>query len=165
MIKKYNQFVNESKEIPGPMLHGSTRINLDNDELELFSTEDELKDLISKQKISLLSPELWYLPGDTETINTLKNYFDVDYIEDDEVGDDYIHDDDDGFDEENESVKTNEKRGFDYDKHLDMYKNDPIYKKAADEAMIRMDKKDNPESYRDKMRGKVSDAKKRHEKK
>lgn len=89
MLKKYNDFLNESN-IPGPKLDGSVSIDLKDDESELFSSEDELKSLISNQKVSLLSPKLWYNSNDVETINVLKNYFDM----------------------ENESVKTNEAKLF-----------------------------------------------------
>lgn len=75
MIKKYNQFIVESKEIPGPNNERSKMVVLSDSEVELFASEPVLETLISDNKVSLLAPELWYLSDDTETINILSNFF------------------------------------------------------------------------------------------
>lgn len=75
MIKRWNTFINESKGIPGPDQLGSIRIVLDDDEMELFSEEAVLTNLISDEKVSLYDNELWFWEGDTKTIDILKGYF------------------------------------------------------------------------------------------
>jgi len=112
MIKRYNQFVNESKQVPGPGTEGSVRINISDEESDMFATEPSLEKLISDNKVALLAPELWYMEDDTETIGILKNYFDIETDEEDydeNTGRGYdLNGDEPGFDEENESVKVNE---------------------------------------------------------
>ena len=81
MIKKYNQFLNENKQVPGPNTPGSVKLDINETEAELFSNEAELGELIADQKVSLLPPHLWYMENDLETINVLKNYFDLDVKE------------------------------------------------------------------------------------
>lgn len=163
MIKKFNQFVNES-HVPGPGELGSARINLDDEEVEWFSSEPALQKLISDNKVSLLPPELWYTADDRNTINTLEDFFpNAEFEMEDE--EDYTEDErgDYGEDEENESVNESEKptkSSSDWDKHSWLYDNDPIYKKAFDEAADRLLSKEKPESYKDKMKRKVADAKK-----
>jgi hypothetical protein len=76
MIKKWNQFINESRhETPGPGTHGSVAIGIDNEEVEFFSSEPALQRLISDNKVALFDNELWYMSDDMETINALKEYF------------------------------------------------------------------------------------------
>lgn len=94
MIKKYNQFVNENKQVPGPQTNGSAKLDINETEAELFSNEAELGELIADQKVSLLPPELWYMANDVDTIKVLKNYFDLDVKEE----------------EFNESVDANSKK-------------------------------------------------------
>ena len=77
MIKKYNQFLNENKQVPGPEASGSVKLDINETESELFSNEAELGELIADQKVSLLPPSLWYMENDLDTINVLKNYFDL----------------------------------------------------------------------------------------
>lgn len=77
MIKKYNQFVNENNQVPGPNTPGSLKLDINETESELFSNEPELGELIADQKVSLLPPHLWYMENDSDTINVLKNYFDL----------------------------------------------------------------------------------------
>lgn len=77
MIKKYNQFVNENTQVPGPNTPGSLKLDINETEAELFSNEAELGELIADQKVSLLPPHLWYMENDSDTINVLKNYFDL----------------------------------------------------------------------------------------
>lgn len=96
MIKKWNQFINESI-IPGEDQLGSVRISLDQEEAGYFSEEPILGKLISDQKVALYDNELWYWEDDLLTINILKQYFP------EEMDRDPI-----GSDEENESVKVNE---------------------------------------------------------
>lgn len=94
MIKKYNQFVNENNQVPGPETPGSIKLDINETEAELFSNEAELGELIADQKVSLLPPHLWYMENDSDTINVLKNYFDLDKVEE----------------EFNESVDVNSKK-------------------------------------------------------
>ena len=84
MIKKYNQFVNENKQVPGPQTNGSVKLDINETEAELFSNEAELGELIADQKVSLLPPELWYMENDLDTIKVLKNYFDLTKVEEEE---------------------------------------------------------------------------------
>jgi hypothetical protein len=84
MIKKYNQFVNENKQVPGPQTNGSVKLDINETEAELFSNEAELGELIADQKVSLLPPELWYMANDSDTIKVLKNYFNLDEIKEEE---------------------------------------------------------------------------------
>ena len=81
MIKKYNQFVNENKQVPGSKTPGSLKLDINETEAELFSNEAELGELIADQKVSLLPPHLWYMANDVDTIKVLKNYFDLDVKE------------------------------------------------------------------------------------
>ncbi len=98
MIKKWNQFINESV-IPGEGEIGSVRISLEQEEAGYFSEEPILSKLISDQKVALYDTELWYWEDDLLTINILKQYFP------EEMDRDPI-----GSDEENESLKINESK-------------------------------------------------------
>ena len=84
MIKKYNQFVNENKQVPGPQTNGSIKLDINETETDLFSNEPELGELIADQKVSLLPPELWYMANDSDTIKVLQNYFDLTKVEEEE---------------------------------------------------------------------------------
>lgn len=76
MIKKWNQFINESRhDAPGPGTNGSVSISIDDDEAEYFSSEPALQRLISEEKVALFDNELWYMSDDMNTINVLKEYF------------------------------------------------------------------------------------------
>ena len=75
MIKKWNQFVNESV-MPGPGEHGSIKVNISDDEIEMFSNEPALQKLISDQKVALLGNEVWCFDHDENTIKVLKQYID-----------------------------------------------------------------------------------------
>jgi len=162
MIKKFNQFINES-HVPGPDESGSSRINLSDEEVEWFSSEPALQKLISDNKVALLPPELWYTTDDRNTINTLEDFFpEAEFEMQDE--EDYDEEESEGYDEENESMNESEKptksSSFS-DKHDWLYKNDPEYKKACEEAMDRLLSNEKPESYRDKMKRKVAKTKSR----
>lgn len=74
MIKKWNQYINESNDMPGPDSPGSKSISLSSDEMEYF-TEPSLSDLISTERVALYDNELWYWEDDEQTLNTLKQYF------------------------------------------------------------------------------------------
>ena len=76
MIKKYTQFIKESnmEEIQDTQ-PGTAKINLSNEDADMFSTEPALQRLIVNKKVSLLPPELWYSEDDNETINVLKEFF------------------------------------------------------------------------------------------
>ena len=73
MIKKYNQFVNENKQVPGPQTNGSAKLDINETEAELFLNEPELGELIADQKVSLNPPHLW-CENKEDTINVLRNY-------------------------------------------------------------------------------------------
>lgn len=178
MIKKFNQFVNES-HVPGPTELGSARILLSDEEADWFSTEPALQKLISDNRVSLLTPELWYIADDRNTINILEDFFPNHPFEmqDEE---DYEEEESEGFDEENESIKSlsqfiNETSFVkNYDEKskewVVLYANETKskeFKKEEDaDDFIKDLKKEiskdpgKPESYRDKMKRKVSDAKK-----
>jgi len=143
MIKKYNQFVNENKQVPGPQTNGSAKLDINETEAELFSNEAELGELIADQKVSLLPPELWYMANDVDTIKVLKNYFDLDVKEE----------------EFNESVDANSKKELEeLAKRIKELQKE--YDKKAKELGVEKE-----ESYKDKMKRKVEEAKERHEKK
>jgi hypothetical protein len=76
MIKKYNQFVNENNQVPGPNTPGSLKLDINETEAELFLNEPELGELIADQKVSLSPPNLWVTNGKykEDTINVLRNY-------------------------------------------------------------------------------------------
>lgn len=138
MIKKYNQFLNENNQVPGPNTPGSVKLDINETEAELFSNEAELGELIADQKVSLLPPHLWYMENDSDTINVLKNYFDLE-------------------EEFNESV-DNKKELEELAKRIKDLQAE--YDKKAKELGVEKE-----ESYKDKMKRKVADAKERHEKK
>jgi hypothetical protein len=138
MIKKYNQFVNENNQVPGPNTPGSLKLDINETEVELFSNEAELGELIADQKVSLLPPHLWYMGNDSDTINVLKNYFDLE-------------------EEFNESV-DNKKELEELAKRIKDLQTE--YDKKAKELGVEKE-----ESYKDKMKRKVADAKERDEKK
>jgi hypothetical protein len=140
MIKKYNQFVNENNQVPGPNTPGSLKLDINETEVELFSNEAELGELIADQKVSLLTPHLWYMGNDSDTINVLKNYFDLEEEFNESV--------------DNDSKKELEKLG----KRIKDLQAE--YDKKAKELGVEKE-----ESYKDKMKRKVADAKERDEKK
>ena len=140
MIKKYNQFLNENKQVPGPETSGSVKLDINETESELFSNEAELGELIADQKVSLLPPHLWYMENDLDTINVLKNYFDLE-------------------EEFNESIDNDSKKELEeLAKRIKELQKE--YDKKAKELGVEKE-----ESYKDKMKRKVADAKEGHEKK
>lgn len=76
MLKKFNEFVNESVK---PKEGDSKSISLDitPEEVDLFSTDGILGKLIDDDKVSLYSDKVWYLKDDKETIKILDDYFDM----------------------------------------------------------------------------------------
>lgn len=74
MIKRFNEFLKESYR-PNEGQDGSISITLGDEDLELFQTEGSLRTLITDEKISIVSKELWYHEDDKQTIDTLSNYF------------------------------------------------------------------------------------------
>ena len=142
MIKKYNQFLNENKQVPGPETSGSVKLDINETEAELFSNEAELGELIADQKVSLLPPELWYMENDSDTIKVLKNYFDLDVKEE----------------EFNESVDNDSKKELEeLAKRIKELQKE--YDRKAKELGVEKE-----ESYKDKMKRKVAAAKKRQSK-
>jgi hypothetical protein len=109
MIKKFNQFVKENIELS----NSSTRIYIDSDEAEMFTTEPALQKLVADRKVSLDNlPELWFESEDKSTIDILKGYFpdvefNTEYMDEEEDDSDeykdlsmhnpYYSDDDDDF--------------------------------------------------------------------
>lgn len=148
MIKKFNQFINENIELS----NSSAKINIDDYEAEMFTSDPVLQKLISDKKVSLLTPELWFESEDTETINILKDYFpdaNFDFIEDDE--DSYTDPEEveeDGFDEENESV-------FKFENYQKKMK-DLVEKAKKKEPVVPTQGK--PGSYKERMKEKVKKA-------
>ena len=173
MIKRYNQFIKESKQVPGPGTHGSVAINLSDEEVDMFASEPSLEKLISDNKVALLAPELWYMEDDMETINVLKNYFDINTD-----SEDFDEEEEPGFDEENESVVNEASYVKNYDNKTKewvvLYANETKskeFKKEEDaddfikDLKKEKEKSGKPESYKDKMKRKVAEAKERHNKK
>ena len=75
MVKKWNQFINESV-MPGPGENDSVVVNISDEDIEMFSSEPALQKLISDQKVALLGNEVWYFGHDENTIKVLKQYID-----------------------------------------------------------------------------------------
>lgn len=172
MIRKWNEFIKESIEaeglIPGPNEEGSIRLRLDDEEEEMFSSEPALENLISNQKVSLFDNEVWYFSNDKETINILKEYFPE--MEDESlsrVDDEDFDEKPLGWDEELESVRINESRSDildDIDDDLDNMDSEEA-DDYLDEIIEYCKKKKKKESYKDKMKRLVSNAKEKHNKK
>ncbi len=74
MIKKFNEFINESLR-PNEGQNGSVSFNIDDDEVNFFQTEGSLRNLITNEKISLVGNTVWYYKDDKQTEKTLKSYF------------------------------------------------------------------------------------------
>lgn len=163
MIRKWNEFIKESIEaeglIPGPNEEGSIRLRLDDEEEEMFSSEPALENLISNGKVSLFDNELWYFPSDNQTMSVLKEYFpdvEKEFIDDDE---DDVNEKPLGWDEEFESLK--EKRQLTNDEVVKILKKElKEFEKDYDIEITVKPKGEKKESYRDKMKRKVADAKK-----
>lgn len=62
MIKKYNQFIKESK------------LQISEEDMNLFSTEPQLQKLISDQKVRLYNKEITFDGNDKETKEILDQY-------------------------------------------------------------------------------------------
>lgn len=178
MIRKWNEFIKESIEaeglIPGPNEEGSIRLRLDDEEEEMFSSEPALENLISNQKVSLFDNEVWYFSNDKETINILKEYFPE--MEDESlsrVDDEDFDEKPLGWDEELESVRISESLSDEKKKLMDRLseinkerkKLDKEYDDTIKEIHKIEDKMDKPESYKDKMKRLVANAKEKHKKK
>lgn len=77
-IKSYNSFINENKdEKPGESVPGSKKIDIKEEEVDLFSSEPSLQKLISDSKVSLLGTEVWYKESDNETRKVLDTYLEI----------------------------------------------------------------------------------------
>ena len=76
MIKRYFQFINESNK-PGPRTEGSKKVQISEEEMNLFSQEPPLQKLITDDKISLMNCEVWYSEEDTETRDLLDQYLEM----------------------------------------------------------------------------------------
>jgi len=74
MIKKFNEFINESLR-PNEGQNGSVSFIIDDDEVNFFQTEGSLRNLITNEKISLVGNTVWYYEDDKQTEKTLKSYF------------------------------------------------------------------------------------------
>ncbi len=139
MIKKYNQFLNENKsEQPGPDNKDSKKITIKEEEMNLFNDEPSLQKLIIDNKISIQDREVWY--NDDEIKKILDDYSEI-------PGD------------VNESVDANSKKELEeLAKRIKDLQAE--YDKKAKEIGVEKE-----ESYKDKMKRKVADAKERDEKK
>lgn len=166
MIRKWNEFIKESIEveglIPGPNEEGSVRLRLDDEEEEMFSSEPALENLISNQKVSLFDNEVWYFSNDKETINILKEYFPE--MEEDtlsRVDDEDFDEKPLGWDEEFESLRENKEEGLTSEEVVKILKKElKEFEKDYDIEITVKPKGEKKESYRDKMKRKVADAKK-----
>lgn len=89
-IKSYNSFINENRvpkdkilwifqvhEKPGESVPGSKKIDIKEEEIDLFSSEPSLQKLISDSKVSLLGTEVWYKESDKETKEILDQYLEM----------------------------------------------------------------------------------------
>ena len=74
MIKKFNEFINESLK-PNEGQNGSVSFIIDDDEINFFQTEGSLRNLITNEKISLVGNTVWYYEDDKQTEKILKSYF------------------------------------------------------------------------------------------
>lgn len=74
MIKKFNEFINESLR-PNEGQNGSVSFIIDDDEINFFQTEGSLRNLITNEKISLVGNTVWYYKDDKQTEKILKSYF------------------------------------------------------------------------------------------
>lgn len=74
MIKKFNEFINESLR-PNEGQNGSVSFIIDDDEINFFQTEGSLRNLITNEKISLVGNTVWYYEDDKQTEKILKSYF------------------------------------------------------------------------------------------
>lgn len=74
MIKKFNEFINESLR-PNEGQNGSVSFIIDDDGVNFFQTEGSLRNLITNEKISLVGNTVWYYKDDKQTEKTLKSYF------------------------------------------------------------------------------------------
>jgi hypothetical protein len=67
-LKKWNQFINESH---------SKSVHVSEDEMNLFSQEPALQELITKNKITLKNGEVLFDENDEETRNLLDQYLEI----------------------------------------------------------------------------------------
>ena len=151
MIKKFNQFINENIALS----NSSAKINIDDDEAEMFTTDPVLQKLISDQKVSLLTPELWFESEDINTINILKDYFPDANFDNTDNEDSFVDEEDveeDGFDEENES------NIFKFENYKEKMK-DKVEKAKNRDKNPTQKTEGKPDSYKEKMKAKVAKAK------
>ena len=77
-IKGYKTFKKENKdEKPGESVEGSKKIDISEEEVDLFSSEPSLQKLISDSKVSLIGKEVWYKESDNETKKVLDQYLEI----------------------------------------------------------------------------------------
>lgn len=78
MIKKFNDFVNESKDNrPKENAANSKSLKLTEEEVNMFYEEGSLHKLIDQEKVSLFGDMVWYLKDDKETIAILDEFFEM----------------------------------------------------------------------------------------
>ena len=76
MLKRYSQFINESNA-PGPNTEGSVKLNISEEEVNLFSEEPSLQKLVADQKVALFNKEVYYLGSDIKTKELLDQYLEI----------------------------------------------------------------------------------------
>ena len=76
MIKNWKTFINESNNI---------KITLSDEDIEIFSSEPVLKNLISQKKVFLLPPHLSYDDNDMDTVNVLKEYITMEKVDESKI--------------------------------------------------------------------------------
>ena len=69
MIKKWNNFINESNH--------NKSISLSEDEMNLFSDEPALEELIASRKVTLKNGQVLYDENDSETRDLLDQYLEI----------------------------------------------------------------------------------------
>lgn len=69
MIKKWNNFINESNH--------NKSISLSENEMNLFSTEPALEELIASRKVTLKNGQVLYDENDSETRDLLDQYLEI----------------------------------------------------------------------------------------
>lgn len=77
MIKKFNEFIKESKSTPpGPSVENTSSIQLKDEDSAMFRKEPILSNLISDQKVSLIDNTLYYYK-DSDIVELLSQFFTI----------------------------------------------------------------------------------------
>jgi len=74
MIKDWISFNENKSEKPGPNIDGSSKMDLTEEDISLFSDEQSIEKLVMDNKVSLIGHEVWYWTDDLDTRSTLEFY-------------------------------------------------------------------------------------------